>query len=71
MWRWRKKLEDVWHPPDGESPLVGAQAVARDMGLPDPEKRGRDIVYALMNQKRGRYGCRVADYDTYDPQFEV
>ena len=68
--RWRKKIEVVWHPEDGESPLVGAQAVARDMGLPDPEKRGRDIVYALLHQRRTRL-CPAADYDTYDPLFEV
>ena len=68
--RWRKKLQVVWRPQDGESPLVGAQAVARDMGLPDPEKRGRDIVYALLHQRRTG-SCLAADYDTYKTQFEV
>ena len=72
FYQWRQKTPDApWHPRVREPPLEGAQAVARDMGLPDPEKRGRDIVYALLHQKRGYRGSPVAEYDTYNPLFEV
>ena len=72
-YRWRAKLDDVWHPLPEEPTLVGAEAVARAMGLPEPATRGVRIVMALKLglQDDGRARCRRADWDEYSPRFEV
>ena len=68
-YRWRNK-GGVWHPESEEAPLVGAEAVARAMGLPEPATRGTRIVSALVcHHHRGL--CPRAEYDRYSSQFEV
>ena len=66
-YRWRNK-GGVWHPEFGEPPLVGAEAVAIALGLPEPATRGARIVAALKTRE---CTCTRADWDEYSPRFEV
>ena len=68
-YRWRAKLDGVWHPESEEPPLLGAEAVASAMGLPEPATLGFRIVSALVCRKPGTISR--ADYDRYSAQFEV
>ena len=69
-YQWRQISVGVWHPESEEPPLVGAEAVAIALGLPEPALRGARIVSALVcHDSAGT--CSRADYDRYSSQFEV
>ena len=72
-YQWRQISVGVWHPESEEPPLLGAEAVASAMGLPEPATRGARIVMALKMglQDDGCARCRRADWDEYSPRFEV